>query len=226
MLVNADTAAPTFNAVVMADEYRLRQHLDCNPDVILDIGANLGWFAMAARVFFPAAHLICVEPVQENYEHLAGMTRLWPRTQTIRAALGRGELFWRMGHGESHSHHQYATPSCLYPWQCLNSGWDLCFLQTMTLAEIAGRRRATRRLIKIDCEGAEDSIVDSPEDNLVLRAAVLVCMELHFSSPDETQRDMAKPRLLDWVGSFADTHEITTDLAGGGGVVWLKRRES
>lgn len=65
-----------------------------NPAVVVDVGANRGQFALAARRAAPGARIICFEPGRRAHEILERVTSDDPRVRRVRAALARepGEL--------------------------------------------------------------------------------------------------------------------------------------
>lgn len=52
------------------DVYRVAQMVDLQFDTILDIGANIGAFTVLAHKIWPDAHILAVEPENENYSLL------------------------------------------------------------------------------------------------------------------------------------------------------------
>ena len=57
-----------FGEVCIGDCYALRR-LAFAPEVIFDIGANVGAFTSYARFMFPHAKIISVEPDPRNFEN-------------------------------------------------------------------------------------------------------------------------------------------------------------
>jgi FkbM family methyltransferase len=60
------------------------------PDVIFDVGANVGKSAQAFAQAFPGAAIYAFEPVSSVYAALAENLAHEPRVRTFNAALGRG----------------------------------------------------------------------------------------------------------------------------------------
>lgn len=222
--VDKNTAG-VFDAVVTRDCYRLRSVV--HPiHTVFDIGANVGMFSLAARVRFPEAHIIAVEPQVKNFEVLSNHTKLWPNTTCINAVLGTSsDVYYKMGHGPSHSHHTFVTPSKSFPLSALGRDYVLsdgmAQVTPATLAETYGLHDL---LVKIDTEGAEDCLVDDAESNDILHRTRYVCMELHFYSPDKSLLASTKERLLSWVYSFEISHKVETEMSKNGGLVWMTRK--
>jgi len=90
----AEVFKDVYTEVVNNDTYRLRQ-LDFQPDVILDIGANIGTFSWFCSQLFPKAKIIAVEPNTDNFNNLKNNV---PESVTcIQAALGYGSMYFRPG---------------------------------------------------------------------------------------------------------------------------------
>jgi FkbM family methyltransferase len=58
------------------------------PRVILDVGANVGQFARAARKAFPGSIIHCFEPVEATYRELEALTKTDGLIHTRRTAMG------------------------------------------------------------------------------------------------------------------------------------------
>src|SRR5271154_1216058 len=57
-----------YGEVVTHDCYRLKK-LPFIPEIIYDMGSNVGCFSLFAKSLFPNAKIIAVEPDDENYSH-------------------------------------------------------------------------------------------------------------------------------------------------------------
>jgi FkbM family methyltransferase len=57
-----------FNQVFLEDHYKIR--LSFIPRIIIDGGANVGFFAVKMKHSYPEAKIICVEPDRENFQFL------------------------------------------------------------------------------------------------------------------------------------------------------------
>ena len=64
------------------------------PSTVLDIGANIGAFALRARTQWPKATIRCYEPVMENYRALVKNISNCPK---IRGVSVCREKLWRRG---------------------------------------------------------------------------------------------------------------------------------
>ena len=121
-----------------------------HPASILDIGANIGFFAMAARSFFPSATIHCYEPnprILTHLEHNASEAG----AQIFREAVGAcaGTVFLE----ERGDSNQARTTG-------VRSGIAVPQVGMATVVERLGGRID---LAKIDCEGAEWEMFTDPE---------------------------------------------------------------
>ncbi len=92
------------------------------PGTIVDVGANVGQFAVATAKIFPGAVVHSYEPAPESYSKLSGLTSRLSNLKTYQLALGEadGEIGF---HVNSHAHsssaltladaHKSAFPSAL-----------------------------------------------------------------------------------------------------------------
>jgi len=71
-----NTEIPEWLAAEVA-EYDLV--MEPSPASVLDIGANVGAFALRCASLWPSAAIRCYEPVQENYQELLDRTRHYPK---------------------------------------------------------------------------------------------------------------------------------------------------
>jgi len=221
-LPEPDEVVGQFSLCVTHDVYEIRK-LKHEIHSIFDIGANVGMFSLAARVLFPLAKIIAVEPDPSNFLALTEHTRLWPQITCVQAALGRGSLYYRMGHGPSHGHHAFMTPSPVCGESTLASLHQRAphGFPTATVATLAEDHGADGLLVKIDVEGNEVSLVDDDASNAVLAKARYVCIELHFFSPGNSPCAKTRELLTNWIDSFYETHVIATDFQSNGGMAFL-----
>jgi len=71
----------TYNEVVMAD-------ILPEEPLVIDVGANIGQFVNAAKLFFPRARVVCFEPDPETFLDLRRNTAGLPRVEVHNVGLG------------------------------------------------------------------------------------------------------------------------------------------
>lgn len=59
-------------------------------DVVVDVGANRGQFALLSRAYFPESRLVCFEPGSAAYECLERVVGGYPEVRLVQAGLGSG----------------------------------------------------------------------------------------------------------------------------------------
>lgn len=138
--------AADFITCILRNSYGLGRSLGA-VHTILDIGANVGFFSLAARGHYPAATIHAYEPNPRVQEHLRANTEEL-RIQTYPEALGAGRGFVAMiDEGPSD---QARTVAC----EDAGSGIRQICLET-AIERIGG----AVDLLKLDCEGAEWEIL-------------------------------------------------------------------
>lgn len=173
--------AGLYGEVVMEDTYKLKS-LGFIPEIIFDIGSNIGVFTRYARELFPKAIIICVEPNPENFVHLKRFTH--PSLVTfINKALGQGKLHHATtavnGSGEV-----YMSEGLGYPSDQIHTASNLepSSIETVMLDELINTylQPGTKSLLKLDCEGAENVIWQHKPSMKALSKIDYICAELHF----------------------------------------------
>lgn len=199
-----------FGEIFGRDGYRLATS-PRRPATVLDVGANVGLFAVAVRERWPACRVFCVEPHPETFAELERtVAALGNGVTATRAALARGPVVLRRGLYSGV--HQYCERRATCD--------GVADVLTRRLADLLPMPFDRPLFVKIDVEGAERSLVGDPEAAGLIRAADWMAMELHFP-PGHVD----PPRLmLPWLAGFRDTHRVEVRLHRGGGMVWLVKR--
>jgi len=120
------------------------------PSTILDIGANLGFFALAAKSFFPDALVHCYEPNPRTYAFLDKNTHI-NNLITFQEAVGGkfGQVYLEERGDSNQARTTGATEGIAVP--------------QIDLATAVKRLNGYVELAKIDCEGAEWEMFENPE---------------------------------------------------------------
>ncbi len=168
-----------FRTVVLENEYELPERFDAQ-DVIVDVGAHIGWFAYAA-LRRQAGQVYCYEADPDNFHVLQrNLRRFARRVQAVHAAVWRSDepvdrLGLRnpcdprnTGAGRVEDGATGPTvPACRFD--------DL-------VTEIVTRHGRPVRLVKLDCEGAEWPILLTSRQ---LGQVETLCGEYHLGGlPD------------------------------------------
>jgi FkbM family methyltransferase len=211
---------PLFQELVRQDCYRLRS-VPFAPDVVLDIGANVGVFTTYARFLFPAANIHAFEPNQRNFAHLLRHTGHLPNVSRWKVVLGTGPI-WHcpvkkicrpyFDGGEQYlSEGQLGAPAGSFAEQFEFTRSDV---PALSLAEIVKEhvRDGAVAVVKIDVEGAENCIFNHPPSMEALRRCDYVAMELHYGL-DGTGPvyEHDKPTIRQSLLSLSNTHDCDFD---------------
>lgn len=224
--------------VCAADEYRLR-NLDFTPELIVDIGANVGSFTAHAKTLFPAAEVIAVEPNDANLAVAREIIGPEPGVRFLRAALGRGPVFWL--HGPGPGNHSYFGPQFGYELEKIRADsrqYELVDVPTVMLGDLVAPDEPRPYIVKIDTEGAEAVLIGDEASRNVLRRAAYWAAEIHFyridweapetgQTPEErylSHHGQIIRQRLDWIYGFCGSHDVQLKLWLSGALAHLRRR--
>ena len=220
-----DENTPCYTEIVTLDTYRLRS-LGFTPDVIFDIGANIGVFTNFVRELFPSAKIVAVEPHPANYAALRANA---PRDNVVllEKALGSGRVLrypdiLDLDDEQTTTAETYISEEFGFTIPDIGDH-ALIVVPTkgVMLDSLCSEyvQPGQRLLIKVDCEGAENILFVHQPSIDVLRRADYVTMELHPYwatrtlhewAPGQTEEDAAS--LASRVGSLlSDTHRCTSE---------------
>lgn len=165
----ARTAELIFKEILRDDCYRMVETFrrGVRPQTILDIGANIGFFTLQARVLFPEAEIICVEPCPETFAALEQNTahlRVWKKQM----ALGTGPTMKLCRDPHSDGSHRCVP----------DDGQPGDRVETIRLIELV-RACTSPYIMKFDCEGGEASLLTDPESGPCLVGAAHWALEYH-----------------------------------------------
>jgi FkbM family methyltransferase len=201
-----------FGEVVTEDCYGLKK-LDFVPDVIFDIGANVGIFTRYAKSLFPKAFIVAVEPDPENLIHLKKFTQL-DNMVVISAALGTGQIYHATGAANG-AHEVYISKSLGYSTKELegNACMKPSEVFSVSLADVFHPhvQRGDKILMKIDCEGGENCLWEDPESMALLSLVDYIAMELHYHGAHGGETERVREVTDNAINSLVETHYIERD---------------
>jgi len=154
-----------FREIFMDDCYRLRT-VKTEPSAVLDIGANVGFFAVYARALFPYAEILCIEPTPETIGFLIQNTA-WLNVKITHLALGNGAPLYPSTHVNGDGSNQ-----------CQQTGRGAT-VPTETLAQLLGRVNPKSVMVKMDCEGGEAYVLRNAADLAQFPKLLHWAMEFH-----------------------------------------------
>src|SRR5580692_1625267 len=136
------------------------------PATVLDIGANIGAFALRAHTQWPKATIRCYEPVQENYRALAKNISGCPKVRAYRFAV-----------------RSYGGPDkILLGDRGVTCGFYRLGRQTEATEKVMcvdAAKIPSAELVKIDTEGCEVEIVSRLADASGLSKTRALVVEYH-----------------------------------------------
>lgn len=141
----------------------------CRPDVVVDVGANVGQFARTIRSFGYAGDIVSFEPVSSTYRRLAVNADDDPHWYTVNCALGAAE-----GEATINISSNDSLSSSLLPMEDLHrdafpgSGYvasEPVRVRRLDDVEVPALA-ADRVFLKVDAQGFEHEVVAGAEDLL------------------------------------------------------------
>jgi FkbM family methyltransferase len=186
-------------AILEGREYPALQLPDGPPQVILDVGANVGAAAVYFRAAYPEARILCYEPSPENYVWLAANTRTLEGVEVFPYGLLDHDAEWPLYTGER----QCARRSVI-PNPATDGRHELVRLRRAA-TELAERGIDQVSLLKLDTEGCELPIL---RDLLpVLSRLDVVAAEYHSEEDRRMLDDLLSERFLLVHAQVAQLHQ-------------------
>ena len=189
------------------DEYRVWHYGLPAGSVVIDIGAHIGWFTLAAAAAVPEARILSFEPMPENYALLTENLRLNTLTGRCRAfQLAVAGTAGEVSVGVRNDHPLggvSTTATILAATDAATSTVASTRVRATTLDEIFVDNRIEKcALLKIDCEGAEHQIIASASPETLARIE-RIAVEVDFV--DEATDLASLTRLLASRGYTCET---------------------
>lgn len=167
-----DGYAGLHGEVVTEDVYRLKQ-LDFTPDLIFDLGANIGVFTIYAKSLFPGARIVAVEPDPQNVEHFKRFVKENGVT-LLESAVGTCAMRKKPS-PENGAHASYRE----FPYAPGN--YEPSDVGTISIEKLMGAYMlgGMRAALKLDIEGNESAIFNSVEELEAIARVDYFAMEVH-----------------------------------------------
>lgn len=222
-----------YSEIVDGDTYRLSGMPA--PSEVYDLGGNLGCFAAYAKHLWPGCNVVSVEANPYNFEiYQATAGRLFG-VVGINRAIGIGDIYWY--DSPSFGGHTYISQSVGYDQDSLRSSGRLCTIGAITLDEVFRIHPPNGKYyVKVDIEGAEQTMFNHEPSNEVLRGSEYFTVELHFFTAQQREIPPGRyPALmgthgeviratLDWCYSFTETHSVDLNLVQNSGMMWARKK--
>jgi FkbM family methyltransferase len=169
---------------VFQDEYQIRELRKHNVRTVLDVGAHVGSFTVLCHEWWPEAKIVAVEPHPESFQLLERNTAHIPESQLLRinAAIAASDGQCLLASSVSNSRvgeyvvevwddldPRYGDFGVLVPSITTGVLWER--LIEFGIGEVD--------LLKLDCEGAEYTILESLAENCRLAQVGWIRGEWH-----------------------------------------------
>ncbi|MEI7770551.1 MAG: FkbM family methyltransferase [Chloroflexales bacterium] len=174
----------TIKETCLDDHYRLAGRRVRDGDVVIDIGAGLGDFAVMAARRHPRARVLAFEPFPVSADLCRRNVRLnaAANVQVIESAVGQGSGAIGLDISSPESV-QYSTVSGA-------AGQSALLVKTQGLAEVFAQHAVERcAMLKLDCEGAEFEILLTL-DRAILDRIDSISMEYHDGVTSASHREL------------------------------------
>jgi FkbM family methyltransferase len=193
-----------------ADEYLVRD----TDTTIVDVGANVGLFALYAAQTAPRARIYCFEPLPQNFDRL--------QLQIESAGVRERVTCFQLGlAGESGTRKLFAPGggdvATLIATDADGESHDVTVLSLAEALERVGHPQVS--MLKLDCEGAEREILTGDGATEALRRVRRVCVEYHPTPACSDPEARIIALLRD--GGFSVLRQ--RPRPGETGVVWCER---
>ena len=181
-------------------------------DVVIDIGANVGTFALMAATRARLGRVFSYEPNQENFDLLVHNVAL---NRLTNVSLFHAAVSGRRGQVKLFCSSEGGFHSVLSDRAADLARYEL--VDALTLADIFDTQRIERcNFLKLDCEGAEHEILHNCPEEYLCRINKIV-MEYHGDVDATTRRGEsdALVRRLEDTGFRIEAYEEFVGFRGG-----------
>lgn len=151
--------------------------------VVVDIGANIGQFMFATKLFYPDSKVYCFEPAPKIYEKLEKNAKQYNNVITKNLGIGN-----RKGKLNFYSHKSYSVFSTLVKPHDLDN-YDKIFIDVNTGdKELASLKKID--LLKIDVEGFELETIKGLSKTLRITKFLLIELSIQRSFTSNKSEDV------------------------------------
>ena len=166
-----DDGTKLFKEIFLHDEYFLRRICRDRIFKIVDIGANVRFFSLTARSFFPLAEIHAYEPSKSNF-HFLKENGLNFNFKPYLSAVGKENCLGNIL--------ESGDAGCLSNFHKDDSG--TC--QMISLSKVISRFSGNIDLLKLDCEGWEYELLSCAKE---MEKVCYLTMEYHDKSFEQVR---------------------------------------
>jgi FkbM family methyltransferase len=205
-----------YGEVVTFDCYKVKE-LSFVPDVVIDLGANVGCFTRFARELFPNALIVAVEPNEDNFAQLIRFTEE-DNIIFINKAIGIDKVYHGTtsanGSGETYLSAGLGYPADSMEAELTGGGIEKSSIPLIMVDEIINKYVCfgQKVILKIDIEGNEHTILSHKKSMELMKGIDYICMEVHFYAlyGGDIYEDMLE-QTMRALKSFDESHDIKLD---------------
>jgi FkbM family methyltransferase len=158
-----------FNQVFIDEEYLIPFNFD--PEIIIDLGANVGYAAIYFKRYFPNAKVVCIEPDNSNFVLLESNLKNYNNVYFLKGAV------WNSETAKLHLK-DYGIGKWAFMVEETSMESDN-LVKAYTLETIMKQFCLNRiDILKIDIEGSEKELFESNFEYWLLKTKVII-IELH-----------------------------------------------
>jgi len=172
-----------YGEVVTDDCYKLRE-LKFTPDIVFDIGANIGTFTRFAKELWPDSLIVAVEPHEENIKDFYRLTLNSKGVFLLRSALGEGNIWHGLGTLNGSGEMYISSGIGYYNKEMSESPnrVERADVSCIMIDKLIDDHliNGAKSIIKIDCEGSENVIWLHKPSMDALKKIDYICIELHY----------------------------------------------
>lgn len=173
------------------------------PDIILDLGANIGIFSRYAQELFPKANLIAVEPDEKNFNILKDHTK----GALINKAIGSGSIY-HYPNAKNGAMEVYVSKSMAFDLPYLKKETSPAQVESLMITDLKKYiKKGDKVLCKIDIEGNETVIFDDPDSVAMLKTFDYIAIELHYYASTEAKSKKIRDLSDKLFTEFKKTHK-------------------
>jgi FkbM family methyltransferase len=169
-LRNGTSDVPVFRQIFMDGEYDIP--LPFQPEVIVDLGANIGLFSLLMHQRYPGARIIAVEAEAGNYQQMRRNLSAVPDVHLHHKAIWSSNGTVEIGIDPQYGEWGANISTTLHNHCQRNTVESITMQRLMELEHIQHVD-----LLKIDIEGAEEALFDVSTE--WLRSTQAIVIELH-----------------------------------------------
>lgn len=204
MRTTEEICAAIYGEVVTEDIYGLKT-VDFQPDVVFDLGANMGVFSRYARTLFPKALIVAIEPNPDNCEVFRRLTKD-KDTILCECAIGRGPVY-RHPNAANGAMECYVTACTGYEKAKGNIPADAvnAFMPDVLIAQYL--QSGQRAILKMDIEGNDNAVWEHAPSIKALRSLDYIAVEVHRYALTGDRIEAVNKLTDEALKSFEATHD-------------------